>query len=151
MFLILTHGAGHIRDDGNIGAGLRRFLVPFENAGIGQRGGGELSRHAAPGGFLRGLQVQAAEVDAPAGKAFLIAQGIERDGHFHRPLGLGVPGNGGPFVVPAQVCLATIEKHAVPLRTGGIGAESEAVELIVERIDEDDEVVILEEAEIPPK
>lgn len=53
-----------------------------------------------------------------------------------------------PFIIPAEIYTATVVHESVPLSACGIGTEGEAVGLIIERVHEQEEVIVLEEREI---
>ena len=149
--IIFGRIAQRVGDDGDVGTRPRRRLIPQQYTRIGQRGCRELPRHRCPGRLFGRFEIHAAKVDAPAVDTIFVAQGFERHRHFEDPLIVfGVYGR-RPLIVPAQVDGSPFEDQSVPLRTLGIGAEGEAIGLVIERIEEDDKIVIAAKAEVAPQ
>src|ERR1035438_10917794 len=103
----------------------------------------------SPRGLLGGLQIQAAEIDSPPRYALLITNTLERDGDFQFIAIFVSLDRGGPLVIPTQVRFAPFVEQAVPLRSRGIHSEREAIGLVVERVEEEDEIIIAAERPVP--
>jgi hypothetical protein len=124
---------------------------------VHQRGGGSHPAHTADAECRRDQRQignlvlplhQPTEVDAPGLRAVAaVAQRLERNLDFERPAALETAGLHEPDAVPARVLLV-VGHHHVAQRAERIGLEQVAVPAIVQRVDDEGEVLVAEDVAV---